>query len=626
MGVAPSAPQSLNAASRLAAAAGRHHVCFRAKRALATGERPPEMRRHLSAVLSEPPEWMRRYGSSRSFRADRPRSAVRAGRPPRRAPGEADDGGQGRALPILVVWHGDRIYALDNRCPHLGFPLHRGSIADGILTCHWHHARFDLVSGGTFDPWADDVPAAEIEVRDGEVWVAPRTRYADGDAHWRNRLRQGMEHNIGLVIAKAVFGLIGEGIDPRILVRAAALFGTRHRDGWGAGLTVLTALGNLLPLLPNDDLCLALFQGIRRVASDCDGAVPPQPRQALTGEGRASSTLERWLRDWVLVRHRDGAERALLTAIAAGASTVQMAELMLIASTERAFADGGHLLDFVNKAFEALDLIGWEHAAAVLPAVAGELVQARGARKVMPGAPHRPSLPAAGRDRGTAAAAGERRIAAGPLAGPRRLSTAASGRASGRDLGRARIRRSRRRRADRSLPRSGLCGGAAGCTLRHRQRALGLGFCPPRVHLLQRSARDADARVCGSGAARELAIDPRWLRGIFYGAMSVYLVRFLNVPPAALPDERGDTLDDLPNDGDALRASFLDALDRRSSVDEAARLVTRYLTLGHAPDALIATLAQAVLREDAEFHTYQMLEAGVQQYREGGREPKAATS
>jgi nitrite reductase/ring-hydroxylating ferredoxin subunit len=32
------------------------------------------------------------------------------------------------------------------------FPLHRGSIEDGILTCRWHHARFDLRSGSTFDP------------------------------------------------------------------------------------------------------------------------------------------------------------------------------------------------------------------------------------------------------------------------------------------------------------------------------------------------------------------------------------------------------------------------------------------------------------------------------------------
>jgi len=35
-------------------------------------------------------------------------------------------------------------------------------------------------------------------------------------------------------------------------------------------------------------------------------------------------------------------------------------------------------------------------------------------------------------------------------------------------------------------------------------------------------------------------------------------------------------------------------------------------------EALIATLAHAWLREDAGFHAYQMLEAGVQQLREWG--------
>ena len=42
------------------------------------------------------------------------------------------------------------------------------------------------------------------------------------------------------------------------------------------------------------------------------------------------------------------------------------------------------------------------------------------------------------------------------------------------------------------------------------------------------------------------------------------------------------------------------------------------LTLGHSPDALIVTLAQALLREDAGFHAYQMLEAGVRQFHEWG--------
>ena len=49
--------------------------------------------------------------------------------------------------PILVIYDRGRVFALDNRCPHMGFPLERGSVEDGILTCHWHHARFDLESG-----------------------------------------------------------------------------------------------------------------------------------------------------------------------------------------------------------------------------------------------------------------------------------------------------------------------------------------------------------------------------------------------------------------------------------------------------------------------------------------------
>jgi len=42
--------------------------------------------------------------------------------------------------------------------------------------------------------------------------------------------------------------------------------------------------------------------------------------------------------------------------------------------------------------------------------------------------------------------------------------------------------------------------------------------------------------------------------------------------------------------------------------------VARHVTLGHPPEALLATMAHAVLREDAGFHSYQMLEAGIRQF------------
>ena len=40
---------------------------------------------------------------------------------------------RGAPRPILVVHDRGRVFALDNRCPHMGFPLDRGSVEDGIL-------------------------------------------------------------------------------------------------------------------------------------------------------------------------------------------------------------------------------------------------------------------------------------------------------------------------------------------------------------------------------------------------------------------------------------------------------------------------------------------------------------
>ena len=54
--------------------------------------------------------------------------------------------------PVCVFWSDGQAFAVDDRCPHMGFPLHRGSVENGLLTCHWHHARFDLGLGGHARP------------------------------------------------------------------------------------------------------------------------------------------------------------------------------------------------------------------------------------------------------------------------------------------------------------------------------------------------------------------------------------------------------------------------------------------------------------------------------------------
>src|SRR5690242_6994777 len=186
---------------------------------------------------------------------------------------------------LCLIADGGEVHAVDNRCPHMGFPLHRGTIADGILTCHWHHARFDLCSGGTFDQWADDLRRFPVEVRgdDVDVDLAP---HDDPVAHQRKRLADGLERNIALVLAKATITLTEadpSGVDA---FRAGLEFGTRRRgEGWGRGLTTLTCLLNLVPKLDRADVPVALYHGLADVAEETAGDAPRFPLDPLPAAG-----------------------------------------------------------------------------------------------------------------------------------------------------------------------------------------------------------------------------------------------------------------------------------------------------------------------------------------------------
>jgi hypothetical protein len=457
-----------------------------------------------------------------------------------------------------------------------------------------------------------------VEMRNGEVWVKTTFGHADPAAHWRQRLADGLAHDFGLVIEKAVRGQLAADVPAADIVRQVALFGAQNRDGWGVGLTILTALANLLPMLPEDEAYLALLHGARQVAADCDGA-PRRDRAPLAGRPDPIA-LKRCLRRWTIVRDREAAERTLLTAIAAGAAPAVLADVLLAAATERAFADTGDALDVINKAFECLDLIGWEHAAAVLPTVVGQMVAARGAEESTTwrepvdlvalcedAAGQLPNLFAAARGAHSASqtrATGaygwsEHAALAGEMLGadPGRIvdaiMAALRAGAAPADLGRSLVYAAALRVA------------RFGSTNKHAdwETAHHVFTYANAVHqMLERiGTADSDGRVTA-------------VRGVLHGAMALYLARYLNVPPARIPGEDGEPDDDLPADANAIRAALLDALNRRRQGDLAARLVARHLTLGRSPQALIATLARARLREDAGVPAYQMLEAGARQF------------
>ena len=92
----------------------------------------------------------------------------------------ADEGAlaDGRALPVyprglglLLVKAGGAVYAIANRCAHMGCPLEAGACDEFIVTCPCHDWRFDVRSGAFVTAPEITIPTYPVRVTSGEVFV-----------------------------------------------------------------------------------------------------------------------------------------------------------------------------------------------------------------------------------------------------------------------------------------------------------------------------------------------------------------------------------------------------------------------------------------------------------------------
>jgi hypothetical protein len=367
---------------------------------------------------------------------------------------------------------------------------------------------------------------------------------------------------------------------------------------------------NLIPFLKPADRPLALYQGLTAVGRDTEGMAPRFAIEPLPGSTADLKTLKQWFRQFVLVRDNEGAERCLATAIRAGANDREVGDMLFSAVTDYRYLTIGHVADFTNKALEALDQAGWQHAGMVLPSLTPNYVN--GTRME------------------------ERNSWRHPI-----------------DL--AAILNEAYQKIPAALEQGARQNGAAGHTLAGSVETL-LSDDPQAIVdlLLQMLAEGAGketlAQMVSYAAARRMAHfhtanefgdwdtvlhtftyanaiqramlrcpSTELLRGVFDAAMSVYLDRFLNIPSTPLPrvERTGDRPDDLLDD-------FLSLLNKQQQVNQAGRLAAQYLANGGQPEKLIAALGSALLREDPDFHTIQTVETAVSQYQLLKGRPEAA--
>ena len=319
----------------------------------------------------------------------------------------------------------------------------------------------------------------------------------------------------------------------------------------------------------------------------------PRP---LPNEETDIATLKQWFRQFVEVRDAQAGERAIVSALQAGADNVQIADMLFAAATDHRYLDAGHTLDFINKALESVDLAGWEYADLAFTSVVPNLTDAR--RMEESNAWRKPidlvqilqdafiQLPSVMNAGGAKAAHDMEAVTATVLGDDPQLivDTLLDCLRSGTT----------------PLELSGTVSYAAARRIAHFHTSNEFGDWDTALHTF------TFANAVQQGLARIESLE--LTRGIFDAAMSCYLDRFLNVPSVKLPQPPP------MDDPESLLGELKTLLNLQQQVNQAGTIAAQYLRSGGSPEALMATMGHLLLREDRNFHTIQCIEASFNQY------------
>ena len=309
------------------------------------------------------------------------------------------------------------------------------------------------------------------------------------------------------------------------------------------------------------------------------------------------ATLKRWFRTFVDQRHHGAAERILLTLHDRDCGKETLADFVFTAATDFYFTGDGHALDFANKMFEALDYVEWAGAHEILRPIVVDLVSRTRHEETSRWADSLPVLENIfarldeiwednQRNEATIDVAEFTQVMLGDDFEPILVRVEAALRAG--------------------VPPTQLC---RAMTYAGALRTL-------RFHLKNEGDWHDVANIYSYAHALyktfHYAPSKDLLRAIFHGAVFLTYLRWLNMPAARVP-RHGQKLDEHFASSEAM-LKHLGELADFQKVFEAEVLVSQYLEEGRDIAKLRHALSHIMLREDAELHMFQVLEAAFRHY------------
>ena len=484
---------------------------------------------------------------------------------------------------VALFSHNGYVYATDNQCPHMGYPLTRGRVRNGVLTCDWHGWSYDMGGGGCFTGGCDDLATFPVEVRDGEIYIdVPSGGKQRGEAHFL-LLKEGLLSGDNWTLSKAVAIMLAEGVSERetldLLVKHMGRAIASEHDGAGGGRQLAQLVNGVKVARqyePDDRLI-----PIMMAAQGASGRTGDRPNRHPLPPPVDWAKLEKWIRVFSADREWEGIEKCLVTARLLGGCDDKIIPLLYECAVEPFFLGRSNDQLHLGYLAELLDEYGWEIAEELVCNLAAKMlgggrgapdeIRREGIRKLESIGDFINDL--AARPRTEATDFDEDGFAAGLVSGDldETFDAVTNALKAGVDINRI---------ATTMVL-------TAADRMARTPTSMSPGWWELGLEMTWSSSIRTALRYAGFRVAAKMLYHTAW--GFFDN-------RWLNVRPLPLTESRGGGALEAPDEDAALR-KIIESIEA-VQINQIGRQVRQYLNSGLSGDRLLSELGQCILRDD----------------------------
>ena len=265
---------------------------------------------------------------------------------------------------VALFHHQGNIYATDNQCPHMGYPLTRGRVRNGVLTCDWHGWSYDMRSGGCFTGGCDDLDTFPVEVRDGAIYIDVHSGGSKRkDAHFL-LLKEGLLSEDNWTLSKAIAIMLARGVSEKETLKLVLRHLGRHiatergaNDSGRELALFMNALKVARRYAPDDRLIPLMM-----AATGASGRAGDRPTVLPLPPPISWEKLEHWTSVFSADKTWGGIEKCLITARRLGGNDERILPLLYECALQPFFLGHTENLPLLGYLAELLEEFGWEAA------------------------------------------------------------------------------------------------------------------------------------------------------------------------------------------------------------------------------------------------------------------------